>query len=208
MSISECPSTCSGCPIFVRLVCPSFRLSVDRPAVGPLACLVVWRWVCQASTARSLGLNSSGPPVFPGACLTGGPTFGLLPIGLPFVGLLRYRAGCLSIRWDLIAVRSVVLSLSSGLSFYLSACLSSRHPSAGPSLCRLAAWRSVGPFICRPVRRFVSQNLSSCLFVCRSVRLEVSWSSVGLSLGQPVGSLLDAVCLSADQFRGSSFFSG
>ena len=188
------------CPFGLPVVSPVS----NRPAIGPLACLVVWRLVCQVSTARSLVLNSGGAPVFPDACLTGGPAFGLLPIGLPSVGLLRCRAACLSVRWDLIAGVSVGLSLSTGLPFYPSACLSSRHPSAGPSLCRLAAWRSIGPSVCRSVLRFVSQTLSGCLFVCRSVRLEMCWSSVGLYVGRPVGSFVDAVCLSADQRLGSS----
>ena len=100
---------------FCPLVCPSFRLSVDLPAISPPVCLTVWRSVCQISAARSHGRNGS-LPLFAGACLAGVPTSGLLPVGLPPLAPSRCRAACLSVSlsvgWGLVPVgRSVGLSL-------------------------------------------------------------------------------------------------
>ena len=155
--------------VFGLFVCPSFRVSVDRLAISTRVFLAVWRSVWRVSAARSLGQKGS-PHLFAGACLAGGPTSGLLPVGLPYLGLSCCRAASMSV------CLSVCLSGAAWLPVGRSACRSSRRPSACPPLCRLVAWLSV------------------CLrlLVCPSVFLaDLVWppvvSSVGMFCGRLVG---------------------
>ena len=140
---------------FCPLVCPSFRLSGDRPAIGPPVCLAVglsgfyrsvaWTDWQSASLCRCLPGGRSG--FWPAACRSALSWSIVLSVCLS-VGLSVCLSGgaWLPVGW------SVCLSLTPGLSF----CPSARRRSAGSSLCRLVAWRSDG-------------RLSVSLSVCWSV---------------------------------------